>query len=102
LCKRAWLILSRGDQIAQVSIDEHTPNIGAIVVTFIRRYQAKMRDVDLGFAILLRDFERNIGIIPLGFGFCIGEIAIQHVADDFFPGTNSVIFILHQCISGAL
>jgi hypothetical protein len=58
------LIFSRGDQLAQIAVDEQTPCVRAASVALDFGHEACVGKTDFDLAGLFGDFEYNIGAIP--------------------------------------
>src|ERR1700726_792713 len=80
---RARLILARGDQPAQIAVHEHAPGVRALLVAFVRRRQAAMREAELRLVARLGDLEDDVRAFPLVLVLHEAEVSVQHVPDDF-------------------
>ena len=75
LCESVWLSFTRGDQLAQIAVNERAPCVRAATVAFILGYQAYVCKTDLRFARLFRDIKNNVRATPLAFVFYEVKIA---------------------------
>ena len=76
LCECVWLSFARGDQLAQIAVNERAPCVRAATVAFILWYQAYVGKTDLRFARLLRDIKKNVRATPLAFGSHEVKVAV--------------------------
>ena len=75
LSECVWLSFTRGDQLAQIAVNERAPCVRAATVAFILGYQAYVCKTDLRFARLFRDIKNNVRATPLAFVFYEVKIA---------------------------
>jgi hypothetical protein len=90
---RAWLSFARGDEFAQIAVDEQPPRVRTVVVAFIRRHQAHVLEVDLGFVAFLSNLKDDVRAFPLALFFHKPKVAVYHVPNDFLAG-NEFCYLL--------
>src|ERR1039457_2852772 len=79
LCEHVWLTVTRGDQFAQIAVDEHAPGVGAAAVAFNHRFEARVGKTDFRFAIFRGDVKNDVRAGPFGLVFYKAQLAAENM-----------------------